>query len=52
MALLKECYLFWVYHLGGKVKLIEKGAFQNTGIAMMAHPCPSNNAMPITLAIL
>ena len=37
---------------GGKVKLIEKGAFEGVDLAMMVHPCPSNHAKPTALAIM
>ncbi|XP_065913317.1 xaa-Arg dipeptidase-like [Dysidea avara] len=37
---------------GGKINLIEKGAFESIDVAMMVHPCPSNHAMPTALAIM
>ncbi|XP_065883444.1 xaa-Arg dipeptidase-like [Dysidea avara] len=38
--------------LGGKVKLIEKGAFDDVDVAMMAHPCPTNILEPVCPAIV
>ena len=36
---------------GGKVFMIEKGAFKEIDLAMMVHPTPFNVAMPLALAI-
>ena len=36
--------------LGGKVKLIEEGAFNDIDVAMMVHPCPHNILKAVFLA--
>jgi len=36
--------------LGGKVKLIERGAFNDIDAAMMVHPCPHSVLEPVFLA--
>ena len=36
---------------GGKVFLIEKGAFEGIDLAMMVHPTPFDVAMPLALAL-
>ena len=36
--------------LGGKVKLIKKGAFDDIDAAMMVHPCPHSVLEPVFLA--
>ena len=36
--------------LGGKVKLIEEGAFNDIDVAMMVHPCPHSILEPVFLA--
>ena len=35
---------------GGKIDLIDAGAFENVDIAMMSHPFPDNDPTPIMLA--
>ncbi|MGE3536588.1 MAG: M20 family metallopeptidase [Candidatus Tectimicrobiota bacterium] len=35
---------------GGKILLLERGAFAGLHAAMMVHPSPSDNATPVTLA--
>ena len=37
---------------GGKIKLIEKGAFENIDIAMMVHPCPANIVKSKTISVM
>ncbi|GIY25784.1 peptidase M20 domain-containing protein 2, partial [Caerostris darwini] len=34
---------------GGKIRLLELGAFDGIDVAMMAHPSPHNNIFPVTL---
>ena len=35
---------------GGKIDLINAGAFQDIDVAMMSHPFPENDPTPIMLA--
>ena len=35
---------------GGKIDLINAGAFEDIDVAMMAHPFPDNDAFPTALA--
>ena len=35
---------------GGKIDLINAGAFDDVDVAMMAHPFPDNNFRPVALA--
>jgi len=37
--------------LGGKVKLIERGAFNDIDVAMMVHPCSRNVLEPVFLTL-
>ena len=37
---------------GGKIKLIEKGAFENIDVAMMVHPSPANIVKSKTLSVM
>ena len=35
---------------GGKIDLIDAGAFSDVDIAMMSHPAPENDSKPIMIA--
>ncbi len=36
---------------GGKILLLGRGAFDDVDAAMMIHPCPEEDAAPVTLAV-
>ena len=36
---------------GGKIHLIDAGAFNNVDVAMMSHPFPGNETRPTVLAV-
>lgn len=36
---------------GGKILMLERGAFRDTHLAMMVHPSPRDNFAPVTLAV-
>jgi amidohydrolase len=36
---------------GGKILMLERGAFDDVDAAMMVHPCPEEDVAPVTLAV-
>ncbi len=36
--------------MGGKIDLIDSGAFDDVDVAMMSHPFPDNDPTPVMLA--